>query len=83
MKWKVLLLLALVLSALWQISVAHQHRHLLQSWQKQDALRHSLQKEYSMLLLERSTLAAHNRIDRLARQHLNMTEPKDMQVLTR
>ncbi|MEN9464016.1 MAG: cell division protein FtsL [Pseudomonadota bacterium] len=83
MKWKVVLLLALVLSALWQISVAHEHRQLLQRWQQQDALRNNLQRQYSMLLLERSTLAAHNRIDRLARQELNMTEPKNIQVLTR
>ena len=32
----------------------HEHRQLLQRWQQQDALRNSLQQEYSMLLLERS-----------------------------
>ena len=78
---KVLLWSVLVLSALAQISVSHQNRQLLQQWQKQDAQRLALQQEYSRLLLERSTLGAHGRLDQLARKQLNMTDPTKVQVL--
>lgn len=71
----------LVMSALLQILVSHQHRGLLQQWQKQDAVRVQLQHEYSRLVLERSTLSAHNRLDQRARQKLQMTEPTKIQVL--
>lgn len=82
MKLKAFLWLVLLMSALWQILVSHQHRQLMQTWQQQDSRRVKLQQEYTRLLLERSTLAAHNRLDRLARQQLNMTEPKQIQVLS-
>ena len=82
MKLKIFLWLLLVVSALGQILVSHQHRQLMQAWQQQDSKRVKLQQEYTRLLLERSTLGAHNRLDRLARQQLNMTEPKQIQVLS-
>lgn len=77
-----LLLWMLVLgSALVQVSVSHHHRELLQQWQRQDARRLALQQEYTRLLLERSTLGAHGRLDQLARKQLNMTDPQQIQVL--
>lgn len=77
-----LLLWVLVLgSALAQVSVSHHHRELLQLWQQQDARRLALQQEYTRLLLERSTLGAHGRLDQLARKQLNMTDPQQIQVL--
>ena len=71
----------LVMSAVLQVLVSHYHRDLMQQWQKQDAVRVQLQQEYSRLVLERSTLSAHNRLDQQARQRLQMTEPTQIQVL--
>lgn len=71
----------LVMSAVMQVLVSHAHRDLMQQWQKQDAVRVQLQQEYSRLVLERSTLSAHNRLDRQARHRLQMTEPTEIQVL--
>ena len=71
----------LVMSAVLQVLISHQHRDLMQQWQKQDAVRVQLQHEYSRLVLERSTLSAHNRLDQQARKRLQMTEPKQIQVL--
>lgn len=78
---KILLWLVVVVSALVQIAISHEHRQLLQQWQKQDALRLALQQENTRLILERSTLAAHGRLDQLARQQLNMVDPKQVKVL--
>lgn len=81
MQWKWVLWCAVIVTALVQVLVSHQQRQLLKEWQQQDARRAQLQQEYSMLLLERGALSAHNRLERLARKQLNMTEPKEIQVL--
>lgn len=81
MSWRWVLWAVVVISALLQVLVSHQQRQLLKEWQAQDARRVQLQQEYSMLLLERGALSAHNRLDRQARKQLNMTEPKEIQVL--
>lgn len=70
-----------VLSALLQIMVSHQQRQILQQWQKQEALSVELQREYSRLVLERSTISAPSRLDSIARQKLNMIDPQTIQVL--
>ncbi len=77
-----LLWLAVVVSALVQIGVVNWQRDLIQVWQREDGRRAQLQEENSRLLLERSTLTAHGRIDQLARKKLNMTEPDKVQVLS-
>lgn len=81
MKYQWVLWGAVLVSALWQVLVSHEQRQLLKEWQRQDAQRAHLQQEHSKLLLERGTLSAHNRLDRLARTQLNMTEPKEIQIL--
>lgn len=77
-----LLWLAVLVSALVQIGVVNWQRDLIQVWQREDGRRAQLQEENSRLLLERSTLTAHGRIDQLARKKLNMTEPDKVQVLS-
>ncbi|UXD86786.1 cell division protein FtsL [Thalassolituus hydrocarboniclasticus] len=72
-----------LVSALAQVGVVHWHRTLLQVWQQEDALRAQLLQEHTRLLLEKSTLTAHGRIDQQARKQLNMTEPGKVQVLSR
>lgn len=74
--------LVVLLSASVQIGVVHWHRNLLQLWQQEDALRLQLLQEHTRLLLEKSTLTAHGRIDQQARKQLNMTEPDKVQVLS-
>lgn len=71
---------AVILSALIQINVITWHRDLLQAWQKADSQRQSLTQEHSRLLLERSTLMAHGRIDAQARKRLQMKEPEHTRV---
>ncbi|ASP37227.1 cell division protein FtsL [Bacterioplanes sanyensis] len=70
-----------LVTALAQIVSAHSHRQWLVVWQQQDALRLQLLEEHTRLVLEKSTLTAHGRIDRLAREQLNMIDPQQIQVL--
>lgn len=69
-----------VVSAVAQVQVVSWHRNLLQEWQGNDRTRHELAQEYTRLVLEKSTLTAHGRIDSLARKKLNMKEPEHTQV---
>ena len=66
---------AVLISAISQLSVVTWNRDLLQVWQKADADRQALAEEHSRLVLEKSTLTAHGRIDTLARKRLGMKEP--------
>ena len=77
-----LLWVVVLISALAQVGVVHGHRTLLQEWQQEDALRVQLLQEHTRLLLEKSTLTAHGRVDQQARKQLNMTEPGKVQVLS-
>ena len=69
-----------VLSAMAQISVVNWHRDLLQEWQQADRLRQDLLEENTRLVLEKSTLTAHGRIESLARKRLGMKDPEHTQV---
>lgn len=69
-----------VFSAVVQVQAVSWHRDLLQEWQSADRTRHELAQEYTRLVLEKSTLTAHGRIDSLVRKKLNMTEPEHTQV---
>jgi cell division protein FtsL len=77
-----LLWLMVLVTALAQVVSSHHHRQWLVIWQQQDALRLQLLQEQTRLVLEKSTLTAHGRIDQLAREQLNMTDPQQIQVLT-
>jgi cell division protein FtsL len=71
---------AVLISAISQLSVVTWNRDLLQVWQKADAERQALAEEHSRLVLEKSTLTAHGRIDTLARKRLGMKEPEHTRV---
>lgn len=71
---------AVLITAVLQLNVVTWNRDLLQVWQKADAERQVLAQEYSRLVLEKSTLTAHGRIDALARKRLGMQEPEHTQV---
>ncbi|TNC92035.1 cell division protein FtsL [Thalassolituus sp.] len=69
-----------IISAVAQVSIVSWHRDLLQEWQKADRLRQELLQEQTRLVLEKSTLTAHGRIDTLARKRLGMKDPDHTQV---
>lgn len=69
-----------VVSAIAQVQAVSWHRDLLQEWQSADQKRHELTHDHTRLLLEKSTLTAHGRIDSLARKKLHMKEPEHTQV---
>lgn len=77
----VVLWLAVLVSAFVQVNLVHWHRSLLAQWQQLDAVRLELMQEHTRLLLEKSTLTAHGRIEQQARKQLKMTEATDIQVL--
>ncbi|MEK9711743.1 MAG: cell division protein FtsL [Thalassolituus sp.] len=77
---QVVLWAAVLLTALAQINAVTWHRDLLKEWQKADAGRQQLTQEYSRLVLEKSTLMAHGRIDTLARKRLQMKEPEHTRI---
>lgn len=75
-----LLWLSVIATALVQVLAVQWHRDLMQEWQQTDQLRQTLRQEYSRLVLEKSTLTAHGRIDAEARRRLNMKDPDHTQV---
>lgn len=73
--------LSVLISALAQVAVVHWHRDLLQEWQVVNANMQVLRAEHTRLVLEKSALMAHGRIDLLARERLQMISPTQPQVL--
>jgi len=74
--WLVVVVLAAV-----QVAVTHWHRDLVGRWQKLEEQQLSMQQEYGRLMLQRSALSAHGRVETVARKKLNMQEPEDIQVI--
>lgn len=75
------LFIVLLISAAAQIAVVHWHRQWAGMWQQADKRQTFLQQDYGRLLLEKNSLAAHGRVERIARDQLNMTEPEQVQVI--
>jgi len=73
-------LIVVVLAAM-QVAVTHWHRGLVSHWQSLEERQMSLQQEYGRLMLEKSALSAHGRVETVARKKLNMQEPESVQVL--
>jgi cell division protein FtsL len=69
------LLLAVILSALSLIYVAHMQRELHANYQLHERLHDKLKVENGQLLLERGTLMVQSRIERLAESELGMVQP--------
>ncbi len=70
-----LLVLAVVVSALGTVYAKYRARTLFVELQTLKAQRDGLNVEWGRLQLEQSTWATHGRIDRLARQRLHMRVP--------
>ncbi len=67
--------LVLLVSAVFVINGSFEHRKLSHEWQALGNEHNRLQEEYGRLMLEYSTLAAPSRVERMARQKLNMVFP--------
>ncbi|WP_028294696.1 cell division protein FtsL [Oceanobacter kriegii] len=72
---------AVIVSALVQVGLSHQHRDRVQIWQKLESRRDALQDEQTRLVLELGTLTSYGRVDQRARTELNMKEPVDIRIL--
>ncbi len=74
-RFNLLLLAALIASALALVTAQHQARKLYVELQKEQDLAKQLEVEWGQLQLENSTWATHARIERLAVQSLGMRVP--------
>lgn len=72
---------AVIVGAAVQVSATHWHRQLVAGWQVSEHQRLVLEQDYGRLLLEQSALTAHSRVERIAKDKLQMIEAKDIQVI--
>ena len=73
--------LAVLVSALAVVRVKHENRLLTTESEKLRVEHERLDMEWSQLQLEEAALAQHGRIDRIAREQLGMSEPRDYVVV--
>ena len=69
------LLLAVVISAIGVVYTAHRSRELFRSLEQARRDQNEIQIEWRQLLLERSTLASHARVEAIADKQLQMKLP--------
>ncbi len=75
--WPIWLLVILIFcSALWVVAQTNHHRQQMALWQQQYRLSQHLHTEWTQLLLEESTWAAHSRIEQVAKDQFHMVVPK-------
>lgn len=73
--------LLVIICATMQVAATHWHRQLVASWQVAEKQRLVLEQDYGRLLLEQSALTAHGRVEKIAKEKLQMIEAKDVQVI--
>lgn len=76
-----ILWVVVIISAAMQVSATHWHRQLVAGWQVSEHQHLILEQDYGRLLLEQSALTAHGRVERIAKDKLQMIEAKDIQVI--
>lgn len=76
------LALAVVVSALAVVRTKHENRALVNDLDRLRAERERLDMEWSQLQLEEATLSHHARVEKIAREQLGMTEPRDYAVVS-
>lgn len=79
--WLLLAWFVVIVSATLQVSATHWHRKLVSTWQVSEHQRLELEQDYGRLLLEQSALTAHGRVERIAKDKLDMREAQDVQVI--
>lgn len=75
-----LLVIAVFVSAIYQIQLSAESRALTQQMAEQRAEIERLNSRFAELQLEEGTLAAQGRIERIATEELNMVQPQADQV---
>ncbi|MFT4766612.1 MAG: cell division protein FtsL [Oleispira sp.] len=73
--------LVVIVCATLQVAATHGHRQMVANWQVSEHQRLGLEQDYGRLLLEQSALTAHGRVERIAKEKLNMMEAIDVQVI--
>ena len=76
------LIFAVVISALAVVRTKHENRALVNDLDRLRAERERLDMEWSQLQLEEATLSHHARVEKIAREQLGMTEPRDYAVVS-
>ncbi len=76
-----MLSVAVVTSALAVIRTKHENRALVNEIEKLRSEQTRLDMEWAQLQLEEATLSHNARVDRLAREQLGMTEPRDYVIV--
>lgn len=76
------LIIAVVISALAVISTNHRARKLVTEFERQQERMRALDTEWSKLQLEQSTWAAHARVEQIAREKLGMHPPHSHQIFS-
>lgn len=72
---------AVLVSSLLVIRTKHENRALVNSIEELRGERERLEMEWSQLQLEEATLAHNARVERIAREQLGMTEPRDYVIV--
>lgn len=82
-RWFLLLLLvvAVLASAIGVVMLRHESRQLFVALQEADSARDAARVEWSRLQLEQAWLADAGRVERQAREQLEMESPDDVRIL--
>ncbi|MDI6747947.1 MAG: cell division protein FtsL [Rhodocyclaceae bacterium] len=81
-RWNLILLAAVLISALADVSINHRARKLVTSYEREQERMRALEVEWGQLQLEQSTWATHARIEEIARRRLGMNTPRTNQIIT-
>lgn len=76
------LLLAVIVSALAVVSSNHRARKLVMALEREQERMRALEVEWGQLQLEQSTWAAHARVEQIARDRLGMHPPRPQQIFS-
>jgi len=76
-----LLLAGVVISALWWIYTLHESRSLFLQLEQLSEQHDEAMAEWSRLQIEQATFADASRVERIARDRLNMTSPERLEIL--
>lgn len=77
-----ILLAAVLISALAVVSTNHRARKLVTENEREQERMRALEVEWGQLQLEQSTWATHARVEEIARQKLGMHPPRPNQIIT-
>ncbi|HVT37288.1 MAG TPA: cell division protein FtsL [Nevskiaceae bacterium] len=77
-----LLVAGVIGSALAVVRTKHENRALVSQLESLRLEHERLEMEWAQLQLEEATLAHNNRVDKIAREQLQMSDPRDYRIVT-